>query len=123
MDAPKNNSGINFFAKRGNTPYLIMCQLVPYKHLNGLEELKKLRSAADSLFTKDCILITTGRISIAAASYARENNIEVICTEQLANLMDETAILDPKKTYLQWQLLPHDLNIMMPEDLLAKILS
>jgi len=123
MDAPKNRNGINFFVKKGHIPYLVKCQFVPYKHLNGLEELKELREAADDLFTHNCILITTGHITIAAASYARENSIEVICTEQLVNLMDETACLDPARAYLQWELTTRDLNALMPEDLVSKILS
>lgn len=123
MDAPKNRNGINFFAKNGHNPTLVKCQLVPYKHLDGLEELKEFREAADDLFTDNCIFITTGHITIAAAGYAREHNIEVICTEQLMNLMDESVKLDPTKAYLQWELTTRDLNSLMPEDLVSKILS
>lgn len=123
MDAPKNKYGINFFAKKGSAPCLVKCMFVPYKHLSSLEELKEFREAADDLFTNSCILITTGHITIAAAGYAREHNIELIYTERLMRLMDETELLDPQKAYLQWELSNHDLNALMPEDLVAKILT
>lgn len=123
MEAPKNRHGINFFVKRGSVPYLVKCQLVPYKHLSSLEELKEFREAADDLFTDNCMLITTGHITIAAAGYAREKNIEVICTEQFMKLMDETEKMDPTKAYLQWELQARDINALIPDDLLAKVLS
>lgn len=121
MDAPKNRHGINYFAKNGHTPCLVMCQLVPYKHLNSLDELKEFREAADDLFTTDCILISTGHITIAAASYANNNHIEVICGDKFVQLMDERVRLDPAKAYLQWELTSHDLNDFLPDDLLKKI--
>ena len=121
MDAPKNRHGINYFAKSGHTPCLVMCQFVPYKHLNGLEELKEFREAADDLFTTDCIMISTGHITIAAASYANDNHIEVICGDKFVQLMDERVKLDPGKAYLAWELTSHDLNGFLPDDLLKKI--
>lgn len=122
MDAPQNRANIELFVQKGKEPRYVKCLFVTRKHLTGLDDMKLLREVVvDDLFGDGCLLITTGRITIAAANYARGNNIEVILDDSLIEFAETKEKVDPAKEFRKWELTEKDLSASLPEDLIRKI--
>lgn len=120
-DAPGHKSGVDLFVQRGGRPAAVWCQFVQREHLTSLSEVKAFREAAAELFMDSCVLITTGRITVAAAGFARENDMQLICDEELVQLLEENRAVPPGRSYLRWELDEADLKRLVPEDLLCEI--
>lgn len=122
IDAPQNRASIELFVQKGREPRYVKCLFVTRKHLTGLDDMKLLREVVvDDLFGDGCLLITTGRITIAAANYARGNNIEIILDDSLVDFTATREKTDPAKAFRKWELTEKDISAHLPDDLIRKI--
>lgn len=117
-DAPKNSYGMHLFVLKDQKPSLVKCHYVSPKYISGLKELKEIHEFSNNLLTDSCILITTGHITVAGASYAKEHRIDVICTDLLVKFMEEDELGSVNKAY---ELNERDLRENIPADLLKRI--
>jgi len=120
-DAPKNNDGIRLFINRRGQPTMIKCLLVERNVLISTEEVEVFRDALQKFFVEAGILITTGKVSVAAVSLAKANNIEIIFNEKLVDLLRESKEISTSSQYLRWELTSEDINEMMPKGAIEKI--
>lgn len=117
-DAPKNSYGMHLFVLKDQKPSLVKCHYVSPKYISGLKELKEIHEFSNNLLTDSCILITTGHITVAGASYAKEHRIDIICTDLLVKFMEEDELGSVNKAY---ELNERDLRENIPADLLKRI--
>lgn len=120
-DAPRNNDGIEFFLKSKSIPMVVKCMLLPCSTLIGVNEVQEFKKASENLFVEAGMLITTGKISVAAAGYAKSHGIEIICDERLIALATEDKDLPPELQFRYWELTYEDIQKCLPQDLLGKM--
>ena len=118
-DAPKNDDNIDLFLHWKGRACVARCTLAGRDYLSGLEEVKTFQIRAAESFSDVCMLITTGHATVAAAGYAREHDVELICNESLVALMDESARILPGKEFMRWELNKDDMQELLPTGILA----
>lgn len=119
-DAPQNTCDIDLFVQKNNKPSIVRCFLTFQGQLINLEDLQSLKKDAEQFFADSCMLITTGSVTVAAAGYAREHNIEIICGEQLVELLQKDSSVIGKD-YLDWEITEKDINSLLDEECLNYI--
>lgn len=119
-DAPGNDNGIRLFINHKNQPKMIKCLLVDRSTLISIEEIETFKDSIQKLFVDAGILITTGKVSVAAVSRAKANNIEIIFNEKLVDLLYSSKEIPANKQYLRWELTEDDITSMLPEGIVEK---
>ena len=119
-DAPQNTCDIDLFIQKNNKPSIVRCLLTFQGQLINLEDLQSLKKDAEQFFADSCMLITTGSVTVAAAGYAREHNIEIICGEQLVELLEKDSSVIGRD-YLNWEMTEKDINSLLDEECLNYI--
>jgi len=120
-DAPQNKCDIDLFVQRKGHPSIVRCLLVSQGQLINLEDMQSLRQDMEQFFADSCIMITTGSVTVAAAGYARENKIDVICGEHLIELMQKNPE-SIEKEWLDWEMTNNDIISLLDEDCAKSIL-
>ena len=119
-DAPRNDDGISLFVNHRDQPKMIKCLLVDRDVLVSTEEIENFKDSMQKLFVEAGILITTGKVSVAAVSLAKANNIEIIFNEKLVDLFYVSKEIPANKQYLRWELKPEDLYELLPDGAVEK---
>lgn len=119
-DAPRNDDGIQLFINHQDRPKMIKCMLVERNTLISTEEIENFKDSIQKFFVDAGILITTGKVSVAAVSLAKANNIEIIFNEKLSDLLYSSREIPANKQYLRWELTEDDINAMLPDGALEK---
>lgn len=122
-DAPQNPYDIDLFVQKKGRPNIVKCLLSQRSHLTGLDEMRSFKEATEEYFAESCTIITTGHITVAAAGFAREHNVDMICNDDLVELLEENKKIPADKKYLRWELRESDMMQMLPEDLRTTILK
>lgn len=116
LDAP----GDNLFIQKNGKSQLVKCLFIPRSHLINSEEMMAIREAFDVSLAENCVLITTGKLSVSAARYAMDNHITAITDARLVSLLTEENEILPGKEYLRWELTNKDLVELLPPGILTK---
>ena len=114
-DAPKNNFGADLFLHWKGKPCVAKCLLTSRDTVTGAEAIRQFKQKAEDLFTDACMVITTGHVTVAAAGYARDNNVELISDDKFANLFTDNEEVPPGKEFLTWELNNDDLDEIFPD--------
>lgn len=120
--APQNSYDMDLFVQRNGHPSIVRCLLTSQGQLISLDYLQSFKQAAEQLLADNCMLITTGSITVAAAGYAKDNKIDIVCGEQLIELVykDSSSV---GKEYLDWELTNNDIIGLLDEECAAVYLK
>lgn len=113
-DMPKNNIGADLFVKQKDKVYVTKCLLTARETLTGMEALKQFKQLVNKTFANSCMLITTGKITYAAAQFAQQEGFIIIDNDALVELLDTSPVVEKGKEFLQWELMDKDIESMIP---------
>lgn len=120
--APQNDFDMDLFVQRNGHPSIVRCLLTFQGELISLDYIQSFKQAAEQVFADNCMLIATGSVTVAAAGYAKENKIDIVCGEQLIELIYKD-VNSLGKEYLNWELTNNDIIGLLDEECAAVYLK
>lgn len=119
-DAPRNNDGVQLFINHHDQPKMVKCLFSDRSELISTEAIESFKDSLQKFFVNAGILITTGKVSVAAVSLAKAHDIEIIFNDGLVDLLKASKEISAAKQYLRWELTSEDLNEMLPKEVIEK---